>query len=152
MQSLSLPPLHRRPGRRDRESGSTAIEFVFWTPLLLIILLALVQIGLYLFAEHVAATAAQAGARAGRQDEPGDPGGWQAPASAAAVAWVNELIGSGVAGPVTATPTIAGVTRPVQCAPPVVTVQVAFTMNSLFGGMHVHAQSAGPVENFYPDC
>ncbi|HEV2636167.1 MAG TPA: TadE/TadG family type IV pilus assembly protein [Actinocrinis sp.] len=143
--------MHGRAGRHDRESGSTAIELVLWTPLLFFILFLLFQLGLFLFAQHVADTAAQAGARTARQDEATDKN-WQNEAVDAAASWVDNLIGPGISGPITTTPTIQGDPDPGACTPPIVTVEVAFTMNSVFGGMSVHAQSAGPVENFYPEC
>jgi Flp pilus assembly protein TadG len=146
---MRQPVTDSRAGRRGRESGSTAVEFVLWTPLLLLMLLALVQLGLYLFAQHVATTAAQAGARAGRQDEPSDPNGWKTTASSAAVAWINDLIGKDISGNVSTVPTMTRAAN--ACTPPIVEVTVTFTTTSLFGSFHVHGESQGPVENFYPN-
>jgi hypothetical protein len=141
----------RRPGRRDRESGSTAIEFVFLTPVLMIILLALVQTAMYLFAQHVAATAAQAAARAGREDQPADPGGWTTASRNAANSWIGDLLGD-AADDVVITPVLVQPVPPSPCVPPNITVTVTFSMASLLGSFGAHGQSQGPVENFYPDC
>ena len=125
---------------------------MLWTPLLFFILLALVQIGIYLFAEHVAATAAQAGDRSGRQNEPlyaNDPQTWKGMAKAAANNWVDDLIGQGVAKDINADPELSPLVN--QCTPQIVTVTVTFTTSSLFGRLSVHGQSEGPVENFYPN-
>ena len=151
MHLLRSEPLARRPGRRDRESGSTAVEFVILTPVLMLILILLVQVAMYVFAEHVAATAAQAGDRAAREDLPSDPSGWKTSVNDAVTSWVGDLIGDGVDGPVTVT---TGVVPKVasQCAPQTVTVTVQFEMISLFGGLKATGVSAGPVENFYLDC
>jgi Flp pilus assembly protein TadG len=151
VHTLIMPAKERRAGRRDRESGSTAVEFVFLTPLLMIILLALVQIAMYVFAQHVAATAAQAAARAGREDQPADPGGWTTASRDAADSWINDLIG-GAAGDVKVTPTLLAPVPNTPCTPPTITVTVTFSMAALLGSFQAHGQSQGPVENFYPDC
>ena len=151
MRSLTDPAERRRAGRRDREGGSTAIEFVIWTPLLLIILLALAQLALVLFAQHVADTAAQAGARAGRQDEPTDPKGWTSVAATTADNWVNGLVGDAVKPDTLKTLPVFN-KAPNACTPPTVTVQVSFQMSSLLGSLTARGQSQGPVENFYPEC
>jgi Flp pilus assembly protein TadG len=143
-----MPALRRPAGRRDQESGSTAIEFVLWTPLLLIMLIALVELGLYVFAEHVAATAAQAGARAGRQEEPAN-GNWRSDVTTAADDWVEGLVGDAANGPITVTPQLFK--APNACTAPMLEVQVSFTMSSLIGGFQAHGMSEGPVENYYPN-
>lgn len=137
-----------RAGRRGPESGSTAVEFVFWTPLLLLILLALVQLGLYLFALHVAETAAQAGDRAARQDEPSDKH-WVTDSDLIATQWVNDLMGPDITGNVDPEPRISPVVN--QCTPQTVTFTISFTTASLLGHFQVKAQSQGPIENYYPD-
>jgi Flp pilus assembly protein TadG len=147
VHALTRPRSSRRAGPRDPESGSTAIEFVFWTPLLMLMILAVVQLSMYLFAEHVAGTAAQAGARAAREGEASNAG-WQGAAQQAADSWVNDLIGPGTAPTVKA---FVSKAAPNACTPPQVEVTVSFTMNSLLGGMTVHGMNEGPVENFYPD-
>ena len=148
MRALSRSATAGRTGRRDPESGSTAIEFVIWTPLLMFMILIVVQFALYLFAAHVASTAAQAGARAAREDEAAG-GAWQADATQAADNWVDNLIGDGASTPVVTAWVAVPQANP--CTPPDVEVTVSFTMNSLLGGMNVNGMNEGPVENFYPD-
>lgn len=55
-----------RPGRRRDERGAATAELVLVTPLMLFIILLIVQFGLWFHASHVAAAAAQEGARAAR--------------------------------------------------------------------------------------
>ena len=150
MRALSQPAA-RRSGRRDRESGSTAIEFVFLTPILMLILLALVQTAMYVFAEHVAATAAQAAARTAREDQPGDPGGWVKQSRSAGESWIDDLLGS-AATSVNVDPRLLAAVPDNACTPPNIHVVVTFSMASLLGdNFQVHGESQGPVENFYPD-
>lgn len=56
------------------DSGMTAIEFVFLTPVLFFMIFATVQFALYFFADHVAQAAAQAGARKARAEADANPG------------------------------------------------------------------------------
>lgn len=56
------------------DSGMTAIEFVFLTPVLFFMIFATVQFALYFFADHVAQAAAQAGARKARAEADENPG------------------------------------------------------------------------------
>lgn len=151
MRTLIRPTTTGRTGRRDPESGSTAIEFVIWTPLLLFMILIAVQFALYLFAEHVASTAAQAGARVAREEQanPNDQNGiWQADAQQAAQNWIDNLIGQSAVTAYQAVP-IGPTAIKNNCAP-YVGVTVSFTMDSLLGGMNVSGTNEGPVENFYP--
>ena len=118
-----------------------------WTPLLLLMIMLAVQLAMWLFAVHVASTAAQAGARAAREDEATDSA-WQGAASDAAKSWINDLIGPDNGATVNA---FVAVPAPNGCTPAQVEVTVSFKMNSLFGGMTVNGKNEGPVENFYPD-
>jgi Flp pilus assembly protein TadG len=139
-------PIHRRAGR-DRESGTTAIEFIVWTPLLMFMIVLAVQLAMYLFAEHVASTAAQAGARAAREDEATDSG-WQKAAVDAANSWINNLIEP--AGTTSVSARIAA-PAPNACTPAQVEVTVTFQVDTMFGKLTVNAMNEGPVENYYPD-
>ena len=148
MRALIKPASTRRSGNRDPESGYTAIEFVIWTPLLMILIMIAVQTAMYLFAEHVAQTAAQAGARVVREEKAGSPiPVWQNDATLAADNWVGNLIGSGAGKPsvgFTDEPPPVG-----ECAP-IVGVTVTFTMSTLLGGVGVSATNEGPEEQYYP--
>lgn len=110
-------------------------------------LVILVELGLWVFAEHVASTAAQAGARTGRQEEPGNTA-WKSSVQLVADNWVESLVGDAADGPVNVTSTYV---QPLPCSLPIVEVQVSFTMKSLIGGFGVSGMSQGPVENYYPD-
>jgi TadE-like protein len=147
----------RRDGRRDGESGVTVVEFVVLTPILFILMFGSVDIGLALFARHVAVSAAQEGARVARQDA-ADPGSdWQASSADAAQNWVTSLLGDLVVIPPD-TP-IANSYAPVPLDEPYpeVGVTVSFGIVSLMPGLTFseNASSVGPVECFYAlngDC
>lgn len=59
-------PSRARPRERGPESGAATTELVLATPALLLMLMLLVQFGLWYHAVHVARAAAQEGARAAR--------------------------------------------------------------------------------------
>src|SRR6476659_6618702 len=73
------------------DSGMTAIEFVFLTPVLFFMIFATVQFALYFFADHVAQAAAQAGARKARATADAQPGSWRAEANATADSYIQQL-------------------------------------------------------------
>jgi Flp pilus assembly protein TadG len=52
--------------RRSGEQGVTSAELVIVTPVLLLLILLIVQVGLYFHASHIALAAAEEGARAAR--------------------------------------------------------------------------------------
>ncbi|WP_405938223.1 pilus assembly protein [Streptomyces sp. NBC_00726] len=129
-------------GRGD--SGATAIEFVFLTPLLFFMIFATVQFALYSFADHVAQAAAQAGAREARAQADEDPGGWQAKGRAVAGRYIQQL------GPqLVLSPDV----RAYQPDAATVGVEITARVPSVFPGLDltIHAQSQGPVERFVPD-
>jgi Flp pilus assembly protein TadG len=62
---------NRRPRTRRRrnatsDAGTSTVELVITMPALLLMVLAVIQFGLWMHAQHVALAAAQEGARAGR--------------------------------------------------------------------------------------
>ncbi|WP_399129816.1 TadE family protein [Actinacidiphila sp. ITFR-21] len=122
----------------------TAIEFVFLTPVLFFMIFATVQFGLYLFADHVAQAAAQAGARKARDQADVDPTGWSDTATSTARTYIEQL------GPKLLT---GGRIKPVQPDPVTVGVQVAGDVPTIFPGLHFHVRelSQGPVERFVAD-
>jgi hypothetical protein len=104
---------------------------------------ATVQFGLYLFADHVAQAAAQAGARKARAEADANPG-WAGDARAQAHSYIDQLgpqllIGRGV--------------RVVGDGTETVGVEVRGSVPSVFPGLklEVHSVSQGPVERFVPD-
>jgi Flp pilus assembly protein TadG len=138
---------------RDKESGTTAIEFVVFTPLLFLLMFGSVQLGLALFAQHVAATAAQEGARTAREQAAGSATAvWTGNSQTAANNWVTQLLGHLVeGGPDFST---AFVKVPLTAPYPVVGVNVQFSVVSVvpWWTFTLSAQSVGPVECFYaPD-
>ena len=60
-----------RPDRRSSQRGSAAVEFALVLPLVLVVVLALVQVGLFVRDRQLVEAAARAGARAAAvQDDP----------------------------------------------------------------------------------
>ncbi|WP_306440704.1 TadE family protein, partial [Actinomadura fibrosa] len=66
-----------RPGRRfpTRDAGASSMEWALLTPILILVMLAVVQFAMVYHARHVALAAAQSGARTARTQPVG--GGWQ---------------------------------------------------------------------------
>jgi Flp pilus assembly protein TadG len=134
--------------RRRDESGVTVIEFVILTPILFLLMFGSVQIGLALFARHVAVSAAQEGARTAREEAANPNENWQSDADGAASHWVTQLLGGLVQG--------APIPSPQEPVPPgnpypVVGTKVTFTIVTVMPGWNitVSATSVGPVECFY---
>lgn len=145
--------------RENRESGVSAIEFVFLTPVLFFLIFATVQFAMYFFARHVAIAAAQEGARVARAEagNPAEAGVWSNDAKAKAVAWINQLAPSLLENNCANDPTTACVGTDSIGAPGTngwtVSVTVTANVPSLIPGvqMSVTETSAGPVEQFIPD-
>jgi Flp pilus assembly protein TadG len=140
--------------RRRDESGVTVVEFVIFTPILFLLMFGSVEIGLALFARHVAVTAAQEGARVAREDAANPKIDWQAASQTAAQGWVTDLLGNLVATAPVATPE-----QPVPLGGPYpeVGVNVTFSIVSVMPGLNFseNETSVGPVECFYTvngDC
>jgi len=136
--------------RRDKESGVTVVEFVVLTPILFLLMFGSVQIGLALFARHVAVTAAQEGARVAREDAADPNSTWQTDSTNAASGWVTDLLGDLVV--VTPNPIAQSeVTVPLTDPYPEVGVSVTFEIVSVMPGLDFteNATSTGPVECFY---
>ena len=150
----------RRGGRPDRESGASAVELVLWTPMLFLVMFAAVQVGLYLFAQHVATSAAQDGAREARDNAyPDEQEGvdWVGPSTGAAASWAQSLIGGMISskGPQLNPEPLPG-TGYIDFAAaqnPEVGVTLSFSVVSVIPGVtfSVSASSEGPVECFYND-
>ncbi|MFH8973055.1 TadE family protein [Streptomyces sp. NPDC017890] len=123
------------------DSGMTAIEFVFLTPVLFFMIFATVQFGLYFFADHVAQAAAQAGARKARATAHDQPGGWRGDAQDVVDSYIRQL------GPQLV---LAPDVRMLQPEQDTVGVEITARIPTVFPGLDltVHAQSMGPVERF----
>ena len=143
--------------RANRESGVSAIEFVFLTPVLFFLIFATVQFAMYFFARHVAIAAAQEGARVARAEAGNPAEDWSGDAKAKAVAWINQLAPSLLESNCANDPTTAcvGTNSTGALGADGYTVSVTVTANvpSLIPGVHmsVTETSAGPVEQFIPD-
>ena len=135
--------------RENRESGVSAIEFVFLTPLLFFLIFATVQFAMYFFARHVAIAAAQEGARVARAEAANPAENWSGDAMAKSNAWINNLAPSLLGG--------ARVSTAANGVPGAdgwtVSVTVTATVPALFPGMNmtVTETSSGPVEQFIHD-
>jgi Flp pilus assembly protein TadG len=134
--------------RKDRESGVSAIEFVFLTPVLFFLIFATVQFAMYFFARHVAIAAAQEGARVARAEAANNPRGWQGDATDKASVWINQLSPNLLSGTV-----VRAVDNANGTPGWTVGVQVNANVPTLFPGMtlSVSESSIGPVEQFIPD-
>ncbi|KAB8161478.1 pilus assembly protein [Streptomyces sp. 3MP-14] len=131
---------------RAGDRGSSAIEFVFLTPVMFFMIFGAVQFALYSFAEHVAKAAAQAGARTARAQADADPDGWRGAAESKAYDYIDQL-GPGL---FTARPRVDALPGTGAFT---VRVEVEGNVPSILPGVDltVSAASEGPVERFVPD-
>ena len=135
-------PGRRRAGRGDR--GSSAVELVILTPMLLALIWLFIQYALYYQGRQVALAAAQIGARVARQDANSVPG-WQAIAERSAESYYAGLGTKVLGGAVTAAAVPLGVSQ-VRVT---VTGQAASIMFGLT--LTIHESASGPIECFRPD-
>lgn len=140
-----LRPAHERAGWRGRvrrllhgDRGAVSAELVIATPLLLLMLLAIVQFGLWSHATHIAQAAASQGLAAERAQ-----GGTATAGAASAQQMLDQL----ARGPLTGTSINAD--RTATSA----SVRISGTATSVipFLSLPVHAEAVGPVERFVPD-
>lgn len=126
------------------DSGMTAIEFVFLTPVLFFMIFAAVQFAMYSFADQVAQAAAQAGAREARASADENPGAWRAKARDTVDSYIQQLGPQLVLSPVVVTD---------QPTPDTVRVEITARAPSIVPGLEltIHARSSGPVERFVQD-
>ncbi|MGD3107912.1 TadE family protein [Streptomyces sp. YGL11-2] len=92
------PPARRRARSRGRDRGSASIEFLGVLPILLVLALAVIQLGLAAYAVQQAGTAARAAARTAsmdRADREADP---QDAGRAALTGWVADRASITVGG------------------------------------------------------
>lgn len=133
-------PVQRTAGRHRRRSpaadrGSSAIELVLLTPLLMVCVLLVVQFALWQHARHVLLAAAQEGARAARAQ-----GGTVGDGRTRAFDYIAQLGPDLVSAPVVE----------VDRGPDAVTVQIRGRAVSIVPGLplNVSATSTGPIERF----
>ena len=141
------PLRSRRPGavrRSGADRGSSAVELVILTPVLLALIWMIIQYALYYQGRQVALAAAQIGARVARQDANSVPG-WQAIAEQSAENYYAGLGTRVLGGNVTAVAAPAGVSQ----VKVTVTGQAA---SILFGlTLTIRETVSGPIECFRPD-
>ena len=128
----------RRAARhRVREDGTASAELVIITPVLLMLVMAVVQFALWQHAEHVAEAAAQRGAETARVE-----GGTDAQGRDVARSAIQQIGGGLLVSPAVSIARTAGV----------VTVQVSGTAQPVvpFLSLGVSATAQGPVERFVP--
>lgn len=120
------------------ERGSVSAELVLATPLLLLMLLVIVQFGLWSHATHIAQAAASQGLAAARVQ-----GGTSAAGSASAQQMLDQL----AHGPLTGASVSADRTGTTA------SIRIAGSATSVVPFLHlpVHAEAAGPLERFLPD-
>jgi len=124
---------------------------VVWTPVLFLMMFVSVQVGLVMFARHVAVTAAQEGDRVGREEAyPYYTHGsaqWKRDAQNTATSWVNNLIG-GLVDERSLSAVAAGDPGGTR---PQVKLTVTFSIATAFPhwDLNVTGVSQGPVECFY---
>ncbi|WP_433858013.1 TadE/TadG family type IV pilus assembly protein [Streptomyces kronopolitis] len=94
--SAVRPPARRRGHDRDR--GQVSLEFLGFLPLLLVVGLAVVQLGLAAFAVQQAGTGARAAARTASMDPADHPADPQAAGRAAMSDWIKAGITVGGGG------------------------------------------------------
>ena len=120
------------------DRGSVSAELVIATPLLLLVLLAIVQFALWSHATHIAQAAASQGLATARS---------QNGTAAAGTASAQQLLGQLAGGPLRS----AAVST--DRGPAAAAVRISGTATSVvpFLTLPVHAEAAGPVERFVPD-
>lgn len=113
------------------------MELVIATPLLLLILLAIIQFALWSHATHIAQAAASQGLAAARAQD-----GTAAAGSASAQQMLNQLD----SGP------LSGASVHAERSATAATVRISGTATSVVPFLHlpVHAEAVGPVERFVP--
>ncbi|WP_191243171.1 TadE/TadG family type IV pilus assembly protein [Amycolatopsis deserti] len=120
------------------DHGSVSAELVIATPLLLLVLLAIVQFALWSHATHIAQAAASQGLVAARS---------QNGTAAAGTASAQQLLGQLAGGP------LRGAAVSTDRGPAAAAVRISGTATSVvpFLTLPVHAEAAGPVERFVPE-
>ncbi|RBM11762.1 TadE/TadG family type IV pilus assembly protein [Streptomyces sp. PT12] len=79
-----------RRARRTRDEGVTAVEFIGWVPLLILVALAAIQLGVVGYAAQQAGSAARAAARTAAQEDIEDE--YESAGRAAVSEWLSVSI------------------------------------------------------------
>ncbi len=133
---MSRPDRTRR--RCHGEEGIATTEAVLVTPVLLLLVMTVVQFGLWYHAQHVATAAAEEGARTARAEQ-----GVASAGQARAEAFLDQ------AGPTIVQDRVVDAARTIDT----VTVTVRGTVVAVIPGLHlsVDATATSPVERFVAD-
>jgi len=139
--------LLRAIGRDDR--GSSAVELAVLAPAFLMVIMLIIQFGLWFNARQVALAAAQAGARVARAEAAVSTDNWRTDATTTASNYFR-AINTHLLGSMTATPVTS-----VEQGTPVVGVTVSgplgYSVFGWFGATWTITQTVtGPVECFHP--
>ena len=133
--------MNRRARRaQDREAGYSVVEFVLWVPLFFGLLAFALHAGMYLWAEHVAQSAAQAGALTAQDEYVGDRAHWYDDARQAALGQCRQLAPDLLQDPAAA-PSQSGTTVTVTVTAHVPEILFPFLTT-------VSASASGPVETW----
>ncbi|MFI6519967.1 TadE/TadG family type IV pilus assembly protein [Spirillospora sp. NPDC050679] len=127
--------------RRPRDSGASSMEWALLTPVIILVLLAVVQFAMVYHARHVALAAAQSGARVARTQPVGAD--WEGQAATRAAGDVRK-IGSNLLTGLSVRTGEGGDQRWVEVSGQAVRVIPFMTFN-------VTQRSEGPIECFRPD-
>ncbi len=128
---------HRRSAQR--EQGSATTELVIAMPVLLLLIMCIIQFGLWYHASHVAESAAQEGVRAARVDTG---------SAAAGQARAEQFVAA--AAPTLLVDVAIHTTRNVDTA----RVEISGTVRSIVPGLNlpVRAEAESPIESFRADA
>jgi len=130
---------------RDRDRGASAIEWAILTPILVFVMLYVVQFGMIYHAQHIAVSAAQAGARNARQQ----PEAWNPGAAEQTARTAIDQLGPALLNNVTVVAEEQeGYTRSVVVTGTAVNV---FPVPLPFLDLKVTKTSQGAIECFRPD-
>jgi hypothetical protein len=137
MPTLKREPGHERPDAPPRDAGTSTVELAITMPALLIAVFTIIQIGLWMHAQHVALAAAQDGVRVARAY-----GGTEADARARTATDLDQLARTILQD------RAIEVTRTAEVA----TVSVRGKATSILGifALRVNEEAHGPVERFIP--
>lgn len=133
--------------RDDR--GSSAVELAMLAPAFLMVIMLIIQFGLWFNARQIALAAAQAGARVARAEAGNPARDWQADATTTSTNYYRAL-NTHLLGSMTATP-VTGTDQGTPVVGVTVSGPLGFSVFSWFGATWTVTETVqGPVECFHP--
>jgi Flp pilus assembly protein TadG len=131
------------------DRGSSAVELAVLAPAFLMVIMLIIQFGLWFNARQVALAAAQAGARVARTEAGVSGANWRADASATASNYFRSL-NTHLLGTVTAT-AVTGMRQGTPVVGVTVSGPLGYSVFGWFGATWtIAATVTGPVECFHP--